>query len=100
MFNDSITIGRLFGIRFAVSLSWFVIFFLVTFSLGGVYFPSHYPRWPQAVAWAAGLGASLLFFLCVVLHELAHSLVALRNKVPVRSITLFIFGGVSHIGKD
>ena len=100
MFTDSITVGRLFGIRFAVSLSWFLIFFLVTFSLGSVYFPSQYPRWPQALYWAAGLGASLLFFVCVVLHELAHSLVALRKKVPVRSITLFLFGGVSQIGKD
>lgn len=100
MFTDSITLGRLFGIRFAVSLSWFFLFFLVTFSLGAVYFPNQYPRWPAALAWAAGLGASLLFFLCVVLHELAHSLVALWKKVPVRSITLFLFGGVSQIGKD
>jgi Zn-dependent protease/predicted transcriptional regulator len=100
MFTDSITIGRLFGIRLAVSLSWFLLFGLVTLSLGSVYFPSQYPRWPPLLYWAAGLVASLLFFACVLAHELAHSLVALSKKVPVRSITLFIFGGVSHIGKD
>jgi Zn-dependent protease/CBS domain-containing protein len=100
MFTNSITVGRIFGIRLAVSLSWFVIFFLVTFSLGGVYFPSQHPRWSQALYWALGLGTSLLFFACVVVHELAHSLVAIRKQVPVRSITLFMFGGVSHIGKD
>ena len=100
MFSNSITIGHLFGIRLAISLSWFLLFFLVWFSLGGAYFPSQYPRWPATLSWAAGLGASLLFFLCVVLHELAHSLVALWKKVPVRSITLFMFGGVSHISKD
>src|SRR5437762_10612025 len=99
MLDDSFTIGRLFGIRLAVSPSWLIILALVTFAVGGVYLPSQYPRWPQALYWAAGLGASLLFFVCVVLHELAHSLVALRKKVPVRSITLFLFGGVSQIGK-
>lgn len=100
MLNDAITVGRLFGIRFSISLSWFVIFVVVAFSLGGVYFPGQYPRWPRELHWAAGLLASLLFFLCVVLHELAHSLVARWAKVPVRSITLFLFGGVSHIGRE
>ena len=100
MFNDSITIGRIFGIRLAVSLSWFFIFGLVTLSLATVYFPQQYPRWPKELYWVAGIGASVLFFGCVLLHELAHSLVALRKKVPVRSITLFLFGGVSQVGKE
>lgn len=98
--NDSITVGRLFGIRLAVSLSWIFIFVLVSFTLGTVYFPSRYPDWPTGVHWVVGLVASLLLFVCVVVHEIAHSLVALRKKVPVRSITLFMFGGVSHLGKD
>lgn len=100
MLNDAITVGRLFGIRFSISLSWLVIFAVVTFSLGGVYFPGQYPRWPRELHWATGLLASILFFVCVVLHELAHSLVARWAKVPVRSITLFLFGGVSHIGRE
>jgi Zn-dependent protease len=100
MFNDSITLGRLFGIRIAVSLSWFVIFFLVIFALGTAYFPSQYPRWPQPLPWVVAVVASLLFFRCVLLHELAHSRVALSRRVPVRSITLFIFGGVSHLSRD
>ncbi len=89
MFNDSITIGRIFGIRLAVSLSWFFIFGLVTLSLATGYFPNQYPRWSRELYWVAGVGASVLFFLCVLLHELAHSVVALKKKVPVRSITLF-----------
>jgi Zn-dependent protease len=98
--DDSITVGRIFGIRLAVSLSWFFIFFLVIFTLGSVYFPGRYPDWPLALHWVAAVAASLLLFLCVLIHEIAHSLVALRKKVPVRSITLFMLGGVSHIGKD
>lgn len=98
--SGSITLGRLFGIRFAVSPSWFPIFFLVAFSLGAAYFPDRYPTWPAVLAWTAAVAASLLFFACVVLHELAHSLIAIRNRIPVRSITLFLFGGVSHISAD
>ncbi len=96
----AITIGRLFGIRLDVNLSWFVIFGLLAWTLGGVYFPQSHPRWPAVLAWGVGLVASVLFFGCVVLHELAHSLVALKARLPVRSITLFVFGGVSRIGRE
>ena len=100
MFTGAIPLGRLFGIRVSFSLSWLIIFFLVWFNLAGLYLPAHYPRWPLAFHWAAGLFASVLFFLCVILHELAHCLVAVRYGLPVRGITLFALGGVSHIGRD
>ncbi|MBI4494308.1 MAG: site-2 protease family protein [Chloroflexi bacterium] len=96
----SIQLGKVLGIRLAVNGSWFFIFILVSWTLAGVYFPQQYPAWPVALAWAVGISTSLLFFACVVLHELAHSVVALRHQVPVRSITLFLFGGVSHITRD
>jgi Zn-dependent protease/CBS domain-containing protein len=96
----SIQLGRLFGIRLAVNGSWFFVFALVSWSLAVVHFPQQYPRWPQGLAWAIGIITSLLFFACVLLHELAHSMVAVRYRVPVRSITLFIFGGVSHISRE
>jgi Zn-dependent protease/predicted transcriptional regulator len=99
MFNDSITLGRLFGIRVAVSFSWFGILILLTVSLGGFYFAIEHPQWPRALHWGLGVVASLLFFSCVLLHELAHALVALRNDVPVKSITLFLLGGVTHFGR-
>lgn len=96
----SIQLGTIFGIRLAVNGSWFFIFALVSWTLAAVQLPQRFPSWPPGLSWAVGVGTSLLFFLCVLLHELAHSVVALRYGVPVRSITLFIFGGVSQIGRD
>jgi Zn-dependent protease/CBS domain-containing protein len=98
--NAGITFGRVFGIRLVVSPSWFLVFGLVTYSLAALYFPAQYRGWPTAHYWGIALSTSLLFFASVLLHELAHSLVALRFRIPVRSITLFIFGGVSHIAHD
>src|ERR687885_1331190 len=100
MLRGSIPLGHLFGIRFAVSPSWLIIFALVWASLALGYLPLHYPRLPSVVHWLAGLAACLLFFLCVLLHELAHSLLALKKGLPVRGITLFMLGGVSNIGRE
>ena len=100
MTNAGITFGRIFGIRLVVSPSWFLVFGLVTYSLAAMYFPAQYRHWSTAQHWGVALSTSVLFFASVLLHELAHSLVALRFRIPVRSITLFIFGGVSHIAHD
>lgn len=100
MINAGITFGRIFGIRLVVSPSWFLVFGLVTYSLAAMYFPAQYRGWPTAQYWGVALSTSVLFFASVLLHELAHSLVALRFQIPVHSITLFIFGGVSHIAHD
>jgi len=72
----------------------------VTWSLALGYFPNEYPALPAATYWLLGAMTSLLFFGSVLLHELGHSVVALRHHIPVRSITLFIFGGVAHIGSE
>jgi Zn-dependent protease len=91
----SIPLGRILGIPLGLDYSWFLVFALVTWSLGSSYFPEQYPGWSAGLYWTIGLATSLLFFLSVILHELGHSVIALRNGIPVRSITLFIFGG-SH----
>ena len=96
----SIPLGRILGIPLGLDYSWFLIFALVTWSLAGSYFPEQYPGWSTGLYWAIGLATSLLFFGSVVLHELGHSVIALRNGIPVRSITLFIFGGVAQIGRE
>ena len=96
----SIPLGRIRGIPLGLDYSWFLVFALVTWSLAGSYFPEQYPGWGTGLYWAIGLGTSLLFFASVVLHELGHSVIALRNGIPVRSITLFIFGGVAQIGRE
>ena len=96
----SISLGRILGIPLGLDYSWFLIFALVTWSLAGSYFPEQYPGWSTGLYWTIGLATSLLFFASVLLHELGHSVIALRNGIPVRSITLFIFGGVAQIGRE
>lgn len=96
----SLNFGRILGIPIGAHSSWLIIFVLVTWSLAAGYFPSGYPGWSTATYWLVGLATSLLFFGSVLAHELGHAAVALREGVPVRSITLFIFGGVAQIGRE
>jgi Zn-dependent protease/CBS domain-containing protein len=97
--NHGIKIGKLFGIQIRIDWSWIIIFLLVTWNLS-VVFSTWHEDWNPALAGGIALGASLLFFGSVLAHELAHSLVAKGFGVPVREITLFLFGGVSNIRED
>lgn len=92
-------LGRIFGITIAIDWSWFFIFLLVTVNLGLVFSQAH-PDWEPGLRWIVAIGAALLFFISVLLHELAHSLVARAQRLPVRNITLFLFGGVSNIERN
>jgi Zn-dependent protease len=96
----SIKLGHIWGIPIGLHSSWFIIFFLVTWSLAAGYFPAEYPNLPTLTYWVLGAVTSLLFFGSVLLHELGHTWVALRNGIPVRAITLFLFGGVAQIGRE
>lgn len=96
----SIPLGRILGIPVGLDYSWFLVFALITWSLASAYFPDQYPGWSTGLYWTVGLATSLLFFASVLLHELGHSVIALRNGIPVQSITLFIFGGVAQISRE
>ena len=98
--ESSLTLGRIRGIPIGLHLSWFLIFALVTWSLAWGYFPMEYEGLATAAYWVMGAVTSILFFGSVLLHELGHSIVALRNEIPVQSITLFIFGGVARISRE
>ena len=93
-------IARLFGINIYIDWSWIFIFLLVTWNLAAVVFPTIYPQMDFWTNLALGVAASLLFFISVLVHELAHSLMAIARGLPVRRITLFIFGGVSNIERE
>ena len=97
--RPSIRLGRLFGIEIGVHYSWLLIAFLIVFSLAG-HFQLTNPQWPPQVIWSLAVITALLFFASIVVHELAHAAVALRQGMPVRSITLFALGGVANIEKD
>jgi len=93
-------IGRALGIPIHLHASWFAVFFFVTWSLATGYLPEALPGLSAPRYWGMGGIAALLLFLSVLLHELGHSYVALRYKIPIRQITLFIFGGMAHMGKE
>jgi Zn-dependent protease/CBS domain-containing protein len=96
----SFQVARVLGIPVYVHFSWFVVFGLIAWTLATGYFPQHYPNLPVTSYWAKGLVASLLFFVSILLHELGHSVVAVRSGIAIRSITLFIFGGVARLERD
>lgn len=100
MNRNTIRVGRILGIPVGLDPSWFLIFILVTWTLAASYFPAEFGNWPTVQYWLAGAVTAALFFASIVLHELGHSVVALRFKIPVRSITLYIFGGIAAIGAE
>lgn len=98
--RSGIHVGRIFGINIHIDWSWIFIFLLVTWQLAAAVFPTLHPDWDLGLTLIVSLAASLLFFASVLAHELAHSLVAKARGLPVRRITLFIFGGVSNIERE
>lgn len=98
--QGSLRFARILGVEVGLHYSWFVVLALVTWSLSAVYFPGRYPFWSTEMAVAAGVIASLLFFSSVLVHELAHSVVAQRVGLEVENITLFIFGGMASINRE
>lgn len=90
-------VATLMGIPIRVHFSWLIIFGLITWSLSTLYFPKAAPQLPELSYWVCGSVAAILLFVSVAFHELSHSFVALRYKLSITSITLFIFGGVSQM---
>jgi Zn-dependent protease/CBS domain-containing protein len=99
MIGQSVRLTTIRGIEVGLHYSWFIIFFLITFSLT-TRFASEHPHWTTVEHYTVAIATSLLFFGSIFLHELAHSFVALAKGIHVRSITLFAFGGVAQIGRE
>lgn len=93
-------LGRIAGIDILIHWSWLAIFALLTWWLSEGFFAEVYDEWSPQVRWTSAVVTSLAFFSSVLLHELSHSLMARRLGLPVQSITLFIFGGVSALGSE
>lgn len=96
---SGVRLGKIFGIDIRVDWSWFVIFLLITWSLG-ITFGQIHRDWTFELRWGLAVLASLLFFVSVLAHELAHALAALARGIPVKGITLFMFGGVANIQRE
>jgi len=100
MTGQSIRLFTVLGVEVGVHVSWFLIVGLMTWSLAVGYFPMAVDGLSEGEAWVLGIAGSLLLFGCVLVHELAHSLVARARGLEARAITLFLFGGVSTVGES
>lgn len=98
--HSGICLGRLFGIRFFLDYSWFLIAAIVTYSLATGFFPTSLPGLSETLYFILASLASLLFFVSILLHELGHSLVSQRCGIPVPRITLLFIGGIAEIARE
>ena len=96
----SFKVGKIWGIPIGLHTSWFLIFGLLTWSLATGYYPREYSGMNITAYLLLGFLTTLMFFGSVLGHELGHSFVALRDKIPVKGITLFFFGGVAQIEEE
>jgi Zn-dependent protease/CBS domain-containing protein len=99
MFGTRWRLFRLAGIPISLDVSWLIILALITFTLREG-FATEWPGQPTSEYWLMGLITALAFFVCIVLHELGHSVVARSLGMPIRGITLFLFGGVAELGGE
>ena len=97
MVRSSFRLFRVAGIDIGIHVSWLIIFALITWSVATGVIPQVLPATPAVEAWVLGAISAVLMFASVLIHELAHSLVAIRRGIAVHSITLFLFGGVSNL---
>ncbi|HYP48818.1 MAG TPA: site-2 protease family protein [Thermoleophilaceae bacterium] len=96
--GGSIQLARVFGIRIGVDVSWFLVLFLIIWSLSG-YFGDQFPG-EDTKAFALAVLGAMLFFASLLLHELGHAVVAIRNGIPISGIDLWMFGGVAKMERD
>jgi Zn-dependent protease/CBS domain-containing protein len=96
MFRTRWRLFRLAGIPINVDASWLIVLALITWTLAS-FFERELPHLTEPNYWLMGLVTALIFFTCIVLHELGHALVAQRLGIPLRGITLFLFGGVAEL---
>lgn len=97
--GKSIRLGSILGLEIRLDYSWFLIFFVLSWTLGTGIFPSAYHVPPPLSIWL-GVAAALLLFVSVLVHEMAHALVARSRGTEVAGITLFLFGGVAQIKSE
>ncbi|MBA2372532.1 MAG: site-2 protease family protein [Chloroflexi bacterium] len=96
----SITVARVLGIDIRIHFSWFLIFVLILLSLADRVLPQLRPNWSDQKTYIVAVITAVLFFVSVLLHELAHALTARGFRMPVSSITLFLLGGVANLAKE
>ncbi len=100
MAKSQVTLFEIAGFAVKVDWSWAILALLIAWSLAQGFFPSLYAGLPVAAYWWMGVAGVLGLFLSILLHELSHSVVARYYGLPIRGITLFIFGGVAELEEE
>ena len=100
MFTNKIDLFTILGFRVSLDLTWFILAILIVWSLAGGYFPSVIEGISTGTAIAMGISGALGLFVSIVLHEFSHAIVARRYDIPIKGITLFIFGGVAEMEEE
>jgi len=98
--TGSFKLLSIFGISIHINYTWFIVVVLVAWSLASGYFPQQVPGRSSLIYWGMGFLASIVFFLCILAHEMSHSYMSKKSGIPVPRITLFVFGGVAHISRE
>ena len=97
--RNSFKVATIGGIDILINASWLLAFAIITWSLG-YYYHTTFSSWDVGTAYIVGAVSALLLFVTVLIHELSHSFTARANGLPVREITLFLFGGVSNLNQE
>ena len=100
LFGKRVTLFKLFGFEVRLDISWIFLAILIIWTLGGGFFPYRYPGFAPSTYWVMGAVGALGLFFSIIFHELSHSLVARAYGMPMRGITLFLFGGVAEMGDE
>jgi Zn-dependent protease/predicted transcriptional regulator len=98
--RGGVTLGRLFGIEIRLHFTVLIIFGLILFSLGAVTFPSWHPDWDPLLTWGLAFATAVMFWVSLLAHEMAHSLVGRARGMVINRITLFLFGGMAEMGSQ
>ena len=100
VFASAARLGAIAGIDIHADASLLIVFALVLFGLGAGVFPAWHPGWGAGTIWLTALGAAVLFFASILVHELSHALVGRAQGMRVPRITLFVFGGMAHLERE
>jgi Zn-dependent protease len=96
----SINLGKIMGIPIRIHYTLWIVFILIAWSLAYDYMPHQYPGLSTVTYWIIGIASAIILFASVLIHELSHSYVAVKNGLPIARITLFFFGGVSELTEE
>jgi Zn-dependent protease len=100
MFERKIPLFSLFGFKVSIDITWFILAALITWSLAEGVFPYYFKGFSTATYWWMGVAGAIGLFISIVFHEFCHSIVARQFDLPMKGITLFVFGGVAEMNKE